>query len=483
MNYETLRDMLAYSPSLRLLRAKNAPLILSFLYKEFKETHRIVIPNFELVDALTEYLEFLSYSGEDYGEAGEFSVRARHYLEIWCSDEQNYLRKYTNDRGVDVHELTAYTEKVLQWLQDVEGKEFVGAESMFLDIFDKVRQLVEETIEVPEQKLAALYHKKAEIERHINEIETSGVVTTFNDTQVKERFYELSRLSKELLADFREVEQNFRELVRRMYEKHADTESTKGEILGYVLDETDALKQSDQGRSFYTFWHVLMDRSRREELDRKIEQIYELLERRRLDPASDTFLGNMKFYLLEAGKKVVDSNQLLGEKLKRILAGQNTLERKRAVELIGAIKTSALNLLDNPPDAESFIEVDGTPCVQLLMERPLGEEPQEPEFLNHPLEVGNELFDDVDFNMLLSQFEINKELLVSRISQHLKRKRQVTLREIIAHHPIENGLAELLTYFSIASQSSKHFIHDETYETIQFQSDRVVKIPQIIFTQ
>ena len=46
-------------------------------------------------------------------------------------------------------------------------------------------------------------------------------------------------------------------------------------------------------------------------------------------------------------------------------------------------------------------------------------------------------------------------MLLNRITTHLNHKRQVTLREILEEHPIESGLAELLTYFSIASQSSR----------------------------
>ena len=100
-------------------------------------------------------------------------------------------------------------------------------------------------MEDPAHKLAVLEKKKTEIEGQIREIEASGLVRAFNDTQVKERFYEINRSAKELLADFRQVEQNFRNLVRKIYEKHAQKESKKGEILGYVLDQTDALQRSD----------------------------------------------------------------------------------------------------------------------------------------------------------------------------------------------------------------------------------------------
>ena len=485
MTYKHLHTLLADSPSLRLLRAKNAPLILSFLFYAFKDPNRLTISSYELTDALADYLEFLRQPEESGEAVDDVVARARQYLDAWCSDEQNVLRKYTDDKGVDVHELTPHAEKAIQWVQELEEKEFVGTESMFLDIFRRVRDLVENSMDDPAYKLAALQKQRAEIDAQIREIEASGVVKAFNDTQVKERFYEINRSAKQLLADFRQVEQNFRDLVRAIYEKHAEKESKKGAILGYVLDETETLQKSDQGRSFYTFWQVLMDHARREELDRAIEHLYQLLEERQLE-ASDNFLSNIKIYLLDAGKKVIDSNHLLVEKLNRILAGQSNQNRKRAIELIGDIKKYALKTLNAPPQMEEFLEIDGSPCIQLLMERPLNEdEPQEAEFLFHPSEIGNDDLEDVDFHRLLSQFDINKEALLHRISDRLSREPRVSLREILDEHPLEDGLAELMTYFSIASQSPSHVINDEQYENIPLSKEgrRVVRVPQIIFTR
>jgi hypothetical protein len=141
--------------------------------------------------------------------------------------------------------------------------------------------------------------------------------------------------------------------------------------------------------------------------------------------------------------------------------------------------------MTNPPDTDQFIEIEGNPYIHLPMERPLGEQPQETVFENHPTEIGSDDWTHVDFTSLMSQFDINREELVTRIQQYLKRKSQVTLTEILDEHPIKKGLAELLTYFSIASQSPKHLITPETYEVIQLHGDseRCVKAPQIIFTK
>jgi len=74
--------------------------------------------------------------------------------------------------------------------------------------------------------------------------------------------------------------------------------------------------------------------------------------------------------------------------------------------------------------------------------------------------------------------------LMNRIQHHLQRRPQVTLTDILDEHPVQKGLEELLTYFSIASQSTTHLITPETHEFVRLhgETDRTVKVPQIIFT-
>ncbi len=65
MNYGDLKILLSTSPSVKLLRSKNAALILSFLYEEFKVTERIIITNHDLVTRLADYMESLNFMDEE----------------------------------------------------------------------------------------------------------------------------------------------------------------------------------------------------------------------------------------------------------------------------------------------------------------------------------------------------------------------------------------------------------------------------------
>ena len=81
------------------------------------------------------------------------------------------------------------------------------------------------------------------------------------------------QMAREILADFREVEQNFRTLDRRMRERITLWEGSRGSLLEDVMSERDAIADSDQGRSFRAFWEFLLSGARQEELTRLLERV------------------------------------------------------------------------------------------------------------------------------------------------------------------------------------------------------------------
>jgi hypothetical protein len=482
MNYEKLAALLSDSPAVKLLRAKNAPLILSFLYQEFKEKQRLTISNDELVSRLCDYLEALDYTDADhpYPDALE---RARKYIDDWCDESSRYLKKFPDESGTSVHELTADTEKAIQWMESLEKKEFIGTESRFLDIVEKLRELVENTSEDPRKRIALLERKKQEIEARIRETEISGNPDTFSDTQIKERFYEINKLGRNLISDFKEVEQNFRDITRRIYEKQTRKDATKGKILSYALDAADELKESDQGKSFYAFWHFLMAEYKQEELDVLIADVFRLLEKRNLR-TPDPFIQKIKVYLHDAGRKVIDSNRRMISKLSRILGEKSLRERRKTVELITDIKHLAMERIENPPEQFPFIEIEGGCDIAMIMDRPLGTVSRTTAFLQQPAEVGTSEMADRDMKKLFNPFEIDREILEQNIAECLKQQDQITLDEIIRRFPLKKGLAEIVAYLSIASASRYHIIRDDICSEIQWHDRDLCKkisMPQVVF--
>ncbi|UYQ92843.1 DUF3375 domain-containing protein [Chitinophaga horti] len=468
-----------------LLRAKSAPFTLSFFYKVFKDSHVTTISNSELRSRLEGYMEDLEYEERDEElEANtlfdDISVKATQYIEKWSN--AGFLRKYPGDDGEDLHELTSDTQKVLKWIDDLQTREFVGTNSRFRDIFFKLQEMIELSNENAEVRIQELEKKKWEIENEINLLKTGKTPIVYDDTELKERFYDLNKIARELLSDFTEVEQNFEQIRKDIQRKYAEKDMVKGSLLVFALDALDEIETKDQGKSFKAFWEFLMDERRQQNFSQLTDQLYKLLQERDIDYNNDRFLKNLKRYLHVSGRKVIDANKKLSEKISRVLAEKNLLERRRAMELIGDIRQLAYSLTESKFRDEQFLAIEDAPLLNLFDRWELSSEKDEMGAVTFPDGAGGELSEGVDLGSLFDQFAIDKKKLAGRIDAMLEGKTQVSLKEIIDQYGLENGLSEVIGYFSIATASSSHIILEETIDPI-WVNGRKFNIPMVLYVK
>ncbi len=210
MDFHYLEHLRATHPTLRLLTADNAPLIISFLFKVFIEPNRRSVPGQELETLLGDYL----YQLHDLLGEERFPRSPREYLDSWSSGDRGFLRKYYPDiRDEPEYDLTPATALAIEWLQGLEERRFVGTESRLLTIFELLRDIVARTEQDPEVRIRELEKKREALDREIAQIREQGV-PPHDPTQVKERFFQAEDTARRLLADFRQVEYNFRALDR-----------------------------------------------------------------------------------------------------------------------------------------------------------------------------------------------------------------------------------------------------------------------------
>ncbi len=484
MRYEELDLLIEQAQPIKILRARSAPLLISFLYAAFKTRNRIAIPSYELTTLLSDYLEKLKDSELMRAEKGDTLTIARRYIEQWCSEENRYLTRYPDENGEPMHELTPSVERVFQWLESLQKREFVGTESRFKDIYRRLQELIDNTSDDPKRKIDELEAKKRDINAQIAHIKKTGKTEIYNDTQIKERFYEISKTARELTADFKEVEQNFKDITLNIYKKQTQRDLHKGDILGYALDATEELKSSDQGKSFYAFWQFLIADNKQDELIEMIEYVYQLLRARDIQVA-DNFLKKIKIYLHASGQKVINSNHLLADKLSRILVEKEMLDRRRSQELINDIKNLAVKKIGQFAGQRDFSDIEGGIDISMDVDRPWGEAPQIANFTNQPQGIGSNQLENVQFGKLFDQFELSKQELEKNIAKILDTQSDITLKELTLLIPINKGLEEIISYFSIAAQSNKHLINTHKLDTIEWQGDDAVKrsviLPEVVF--
>src|SRR5258708_39531689 len=125
----------------------------------------------------------------------------------------------------------------------------------YTTLFRSLRDIIQKSTEDPTVRLVQLEQQRDALQQQIDMIRETGVVDDlYTTTQLKERFFEACNGARQLLRDFRLVEERFRGIARALQEAQLQSNAQKGALVAYVLDSDAELKSSDQGRTFYTFW-------------------------------------------------------------------------------------------------------------------------------------------------------------------------------------------------------------------------------------
>ena len=479
MDYIKYQNLLNTAIPLKLLRAKNAPLILCFLEAMFKsKDYTITLSNETLIGSLADFLEDEDISEEEGDLANlklNYEEKSTKYIKDWV--REGYLSLYTDDQGQDLHSLTPEMESVLEWISSLlQKRSFVGTESRFLDIFSKLRELVQNTSENWEAKVAELENQKLKIDEQIRQLKITQTVPTYEDYQIISRFNDVNTVARSLMRDFREVENNFTDLSKQVYQKQTEQTSTKGDLLGFALDALDELRLTDQGRSFEAFYQHLTNPNQKRELDQLVKQVFELINERGID-INDKFLKKIKSYLHTEGQKVNDSFNLLAKKLQKLIAEKNIRERKKSLILINEIKYLVFETMENPPKEGVFLEIEDKADYQSTnAEVSLSE--GEAKIVARFLAKADDEMSNLD--LLINKQVIDKEVLRNNIASMLRSQSQVTLKNILAIFELKQGLAELMAYASIAS-TGKHIISDTQKDIINISPNKAVEFPEILF--
>jgi hypothetical protein len=487
-NYIRLNSSINSSIPIKLFRSRNLALIISFFYREFKENSQISIPYQHLVQKLADYLEEIEYEDDDDEVKSDklilaFEEKAKLYLDRWI--DYNYLRNMMDDtRKEPLVFLSKHMEKVFQVFELFEKKEFVGTESKFKDIFIKLKDIIENANPDKEKRLAELELRKRAIEEEIRKIKIDGYVNTYEDYQVKSRYEEVNRLANELIGDFKEVEDNFKEITRKIYERQQQTELSKGKLLSETFDALYELRSTDQGKSFYAFWQFMLDDVSQSDFQKLTKEVYDVLEDRGIEISSRS-LRKLKSLLHLAARKVLDKNGVLANKLSREIVAKEQLESRKAKELISEIRQLAIQLVNRPSTKEYYLDLQGNPEIYLPLERKLGERPENNSFVRKAEHAKLALEDLEDISKIYNADLIDKQQLLANIHDLLQSRSQVSLQELVKEKGLNKGLSELLAYVTLINSNSKFFINENVRETIlfNFTEGKYLDLPQIIFSR
>jgi len=477
LDHASLETLRRTHPAWRLLANDHAPLVVSFLHATFIAPNVRSLPEQELVSKLDDHLFHLRER-----DARAFPRTALQYLETWADDAHDWLRRYyAADRDEPCFDVTPSAEKAITWVVGLEQRHFVGTESRLMTVFELLRQIAEGTETNVDVRIAELEKRRHAIDEELHRLR-GGHVVLMDDTQVKDRFQQLVATARELLSDFREVDANFRALDREVREQMATWEHGKGELLAQIFGRSDAIADSDQGRSFRAFWDLLMTPSRQEQLTTLLDRVFALEPVRALEP--DRRFLRIHHDWLEAGEVAQRTVARLSEQLRRYLDDQALLENRRIMGMLREVEQHAIAVRESPPEGVVMELDDDAPGLALPMERPLFAPPFKPRLDDRVVVDGES---DVAADVLFEQFHVDKARLLGNVRRALQTRSQVSLAELLAEAPLQQGLAELVTYLTLATDDRAAFIDDSAPQTVTWhdavRGPRRATVPRVVFTR
>lgn len=236
-----------------------------------------------------------------------------------------------------------------------------------------------------------------------------------------------------------------------------------------------------------------MSSRRQEELSTRLDQILDLPAVAALKPEPRT--RRVHHDWLEAGEHTQRMVAQLSQQLRRFLDDRAFQENRRILELLRNIETKALALRDMPPTGEVMLLDEMGADIALPQERPLFALHAKPRLAELILESGED--DDIDTTRLFDQHVVDKTRLREALRQALRQQSQISLRALLETQPLQQGLAELVTWLELAHAGSRGLdglratVDDDVQEIIEWAVQdapgstvrRRARMPRVIFTR
>ena len=475
MQVEEITQILRESPSVRLIKSRSVDFFLSFVIEAFEGQSAIMQERLHMLleNRLDEQENALVEDNLEMTRLGESNEqKAKRLIKDWT--DKGFLTNYQNEEGEVIYEISSHTSKLMDWVVSLKKEDYIGTESKFKTLFAQLKELVEYSNEDREKRLELLRAKKMEIEHQIQ-------VEVYEDYQIEPRYNSLNKLAKELLSDFKEVDDNFKGIIKEIYERQTDN-AEKKVLLNYIFDAYGELKQSQQGKSFYAFWEFLLSADLQKEWDELTGALYETLENRGID-AHDMFLREMKKHLFDAGEKVAKTNDRMSEKLSRIIRQNGQMNAEVTKQVINDIKKLLIEATKQKEKPEASLEYE-TIDINLPVERPLTLAPIKETVYKDKPDMAELSLDDLErIGKLYNPYHIDRLVLRDRINKVLYDRQQTTLAEVIERNEgVEKGLSEVFGYIGVLKEY-KTVVNEERQQYIVFAENKTISIPEIIITR
>ena len=303
------------SAAWRLLRAKNAPVIVAVLDAHFGGVER-KLPVAELaslVDADVQELRF---------RAGlELPLSGQAYCEQWRSDGYLVRRPVGRSRQ-ETYELSADAAKVIRFVMGLLKPRRSATQSRLDTIVDRVNKLALETDENVQRRRAALLQERERIDAQLAQLD-AGQAPVVDSERALEQVADIVSLAQEIPEDFLRVRSDFEQISKRLHASIINSDAESEDILQDVFAGVDRIGQSPSGRSFSGFYSLLRNPELSEGMQDAIDAILEREFSADLPADERRFLRNLLGDFRQQGQETHTALTSFAHGLQRFVQSQS----------------------------------------------------------------------------------------------------------------------------------------------------------------
>ena len=469
----TLRA-LRTEPAWRLLSADNAPVVVALLQAHLLDKDR-KLPASLLVERLGRHLEQLRAEGWDLPQA------ASAYLADWLS--AGWLER-SYGGGEEEYELTAPAIQAIRFVQGLSAQRAVATESRLAVVIQQLVQLADQTESDPEARIGQLLRERERLDAEIAQVRAGRLETLAKDRAL-ERLREILALADELASDFRRVRDEFRGLNRELRERIVESDGNRGEVLEAVFAGVDLIADSEAGRTFKAFWRLLTDPRQSTELEAAMEALMTRDFVGRLERSERRALLGLTRLLLERGGEVHEVLQHFARGLKQFVQSQEYREQRRMTRLLKIAQRRALMLKERVKPYQPIGEdLRLTSAALRSLSQFRLQDPSLDSLDAGILEAAASEISLESIGELVAHSEIDFRSLKAHVRALLAQRPQVSVAELLAAFPAEQGLGSLVGYIALGS---RHGVVSGARDRVCWRGldgvERCAHIPRIYFVR
>lgn len=323
-------------PAWRLLASPRAPLILSCLDALF-EHQRDGVPFDAAVQALAETLAAHANDSDFEIELQDTPAQARRELREWIR------RRLITEREGRLFETDAL-KTALRFVAQLDSRMMSSTASRLATVQREIDTLATALDPDPERRAAHLERRVAELQQQIDDTR-AGRIQPLSPQQAVEGMREVYALASSLRADFRRVEDSWREADRTLRQAILSAQQHRGAVMDQLLDGHAALLHTQEGRVFENFQQQLDDQAELADMRNRLRAILaHPLTAQALDDLQRSELQLLVPQLIKEAKVVQAVRARSEREVAQFMKTGQAAENQRVGQLLNDILNQALSI-------------------------------------------------------------------------------------------------------------------------------------------